>query len=255
VPEYPIRRHKTILYEIFIQTICTLFIVAFQVCFSRLYQYPNGQPAGGTAYDITILLPAGLVSKEVKFPQFDPQSGMVTCVRLCLTIKGISDTVALENYSSSAQNGSYTNDRTDQVTGPGIGTPLSSTANLSFGPFPLTAYDGAAGSGSDFYSKGRDTVLIEVLCANISDSVTIAQFDGTDSVSYDYDVNTSAIGIVPGDSISTLVLSSALVNFRFEYCTCPATAVTLNIYDFNFNKLTENRVNLKWSGYDKDFFY
>ena len=235
------------LYKLFVFLLLLLFMFA-----SVYAQCPNGQPAGGTAYDTTILLPAGLVSKEVKFPQFDPQSGMVTCVLLCVTIKGIIDTVALQNFSSSAQNGSYTYDRTDQVMGPGIGSPLTSTANLSFGPFPLTAYDGTAGAGSDFYSKGSDTVLTRVLCANISDSVTIAQFYGTDSVSYDYDVNASAIGIVPGGSSSTLVLSSALVNFHFEYCTCPAAALPLNIYEFSINKLREDKVNLKWSGYDYD---
>lgn len=220
---------------------------------TSLAQCPDGQPAGGTAYDTTILLPAGLVSKEVKFPQFDPQAGMVTCVRLCVTIKGIIDTVALQNFSSSSQNGSYTYDRTDQVIGPGIITPLSSTANLSFGPIPLAPYDLIPSAGGDFYSKGSDTVLTRVLCVNISDSSTITQFYGTDSVSYDYDVNASAIGVVPGGSSSTLVLSSALVNFRFEYCTCPAAVLPLNVHAFNIKKLTNNKVELNWTGFDDSF--
>ena len=213
-------------------------------------QCPDGQPEGGTAYDTTILIPAGIVSKSVKFPQFDPQTGMVTCVRLCVTIKGIVDTVALQNFSSSFQNGSYTYDRTDQVTGPGISTPLTSTANLSFGPFPLTAYDGIAGLGSDFYSAGSDTVLTRVLCHNIGDSATMVQFYGTDSVAYNYDVNASAIGIVPGGSSSTLVLSSALVNFRFEYCTCPSAVLPLNVHSFNIVKLASGKIELNWAGFD-----
>lgn len=221
-------------------------------------QCPDGQPEGGTAFDTTILIPAGIVSKNVKFPQFDPQAGMVTCVRLCVTIKGIVDTVALQNFSSSFQLGSYTYDRTDQITGPGILTPLTSTANLSFGPFPLTAYDGIPGAGSDFYSKGSDTVLTRVLCHNISDSATIVQFYGTDSVAYDYDVNASAIGIVPGGSSSTLVLSSALVNFRFEYCTCPSAVLALNIHAFNISKLTAGKIELNWTGFDdflEEYYY
>jgi len=205
-------------------------------------QCPDGQPEGGTAYDTTILIPAGIVSKNVKFPQFDPQSGMVTCVRLCVTIKGIVDTVALQNFSSSGQVGSYTYDRTDEITGPGIGSPLNSTANLTFGPFPLTAYDGIAGAGSDFYSAGPDTVLTRVLCHNISDSATIVQFYGTDSVAYDYDVDASAIGIVPGGSSSTLVLSSALVNFRFEYCTCPSAVLPLNVHAFDILRLDAGKI-------------
>ncbi len=213
-------------------------------------QCPDGQPEGGTAYDTTILIPAGIVSKNVKFPQFDPQSGMVTCVRLCVTIKGIVDTVALQNFSSSGQVGSYTYDRTDEITGPGIGSPLNSTANLTFGPFPLTAYDGIAGAGSDFYSAGPDTVLTRVLCHNISDSTTIVQFYGTDSVAYDYDVDASAIGIVPGGSSSTLVLSSALVNFRFEYCTCPSAVLPLNVHAFDILRLDAGKIELNWTGFD-----
>ena len=229
-----------------------LFLFAMLALKIGSAQCPDGQPEGGTAYDTTIFIPAGIVSKDVKFPQFDPQSGMVTCVKLCVTIKGIVDTVALQNFSSSSQVGSYTYDRTDQIMGPGMSTPLTSSANLTFGPFPLTAYDGLPWVGPDFYSAGPDTVLTRVLCHNISDSTTIVQFYGTDSVSYDYDVNASAIGIVPGGSSATLVLSSALVNFRFEYCTCPSAVLPLNINAFNILKLAPGKVELNWTG-DDDF--
>ncbi|HRO68773.1 MAG TPA: choice-of-anchor E domain-containing protein [Chitinophagaceae bacterium] len=229
----------------------SLLLVSFVLVSNVRAQCPDGQPAGGTAFDTTIMIPAGIVAKEVQFPKFDPEAGMVTCVRLCVTIKGIIDTVALQNFSSSAQNASYTYDRVDIITGPGIPTFLSSNANLSFGPFPLTLYDGIPGAGTDFYSKGSDTVLTRVLCANINDSATIAQFYGIDSVSYNYDVNASAVGIVPGGSSSALVLSSAMVNFRFEYCTCPAAVLPVNIYDFTLNKLSDVNVDLKWGGYDE----
>lgn len=232
-------------------TIFSFLLLSFMLVSRAYAQCPDGQPAGGTAFDTTIMIPAGIVAKEVKFPKFNPESGMVTCVRLCVTIKGIIDTVALQNFSSSSQNASYTYDRVDIITGPGIPTFLSSNANLSFGPFGLTAYDGIPGVGSDFYSKGSDTVLNRVLCANISDSTTISQFYGLDSVSYNYDVNASAIGIVPGGSSSALVLSSAMVNFRFEYCTCPSAALPANIYDFSIIKLTNANVDLKWSAYDE----
>lgn len=224
----------------------SFFLLSFMLVSETNAQCPDGQPAGGTAFDTTILIPAGIVAKEVKFPKFNPESGMVTCVRLCVTIKGIIDTVALQNFSSSSQNASYTYDRVDVITGPGIPTFLSSNTSLSFGPYALSAYDGVPGNGGDFFSKGSDTVLNRVLCANISDSATISQFYGLDSVSYQYDVNASAIGIVPGGSSSALVLSSALVNFRFEYCTCPSAALPAYIYDFAIFKLSNSDVQLKW---------
>ena len=230
--------------------------ILFLFFFSHLSnaQCPGGGPAGQTAYDTTIAFGSGIVSTQVKFPKFDPVTGMVTCVRLCVTIKGIIDTVALENFTNAPQTGSYTYTRKDTIRGPGIPTFLSSSANLNFGPFPLDATDGVFGSGPDFYSNGSDTVLTRVLCANISDSTTIASFYGVnDSVTYNYAIDADAIGVVSGGSSLTFVLSSALVNFHFEYCTCPPTVLPLNIYQFGVTKLTADKAELKWSGYDNPF--
>src|SRR5664279_2577872 len=66
-------------------------------------QCPNGQPAGGVAFDTTILTPSGITTKSVTFPKFNPDSGLVTCVKLCVTITGVIDSVSVENNSSSIQ--------------------------------------------------------------------------------------------------------------------------------------------------------
>lgn len=217
-------------------------------------QCPNGQISGQTAYDTTIAFGSGVVATQVKFPKFDPVNGMVTCVKLCVTIKGIIDTVALENFTNAPQTGSYSYTRKDTITGPGIPTFLTSSANLNFGPFPLAATNGVFGSGPDFYSNGSDTVLTRVLCANISDSTTISQFYGVnDSVTYNYAIDADAIGIVTGGSSLTFVLSSAQVNFHFQYCTCPPTILPLDIIDFNVTRLTAARAELKWTEYEDPF--
>jgi len=220
--------------------------------FNRGYsQCPNGQPAGSTAYDTTIKFGAGVVATQFKFPKFDPHTGMVTCVNLCVTIKGIIDSVAMENLSSAPQTGSYNYSRRDTVSGPGIPTFISSGTNdLNFGPFPLDAFDGVLGSGTDFYSAGSDTVLTKVLCVNINDSATIADFYGTDSVAYNYHITANAGWGVTGGSASAFVLSSALVNFHFSYCTCPSSALPLNIRSFNVRKLTADKAEITWSGFD-----
>lgn len=217
-------------------------------------QCSGGQPGGQTAYDTTIAFGSGIVATEVKFPKFDPINGMVTCVRLCVTIRGIIDTVALENFTNAPQTGSYSYTRKDTITGPGISTFLTSSANLNFGPFPLAATNGVFGSGPDFYSNGSDTVLTRVLCANISDSTTIAQFYGVnDSVTYNYAIDADAIGVVTGGSSLAFVLSSALVNFHFEYCTCPPIVLPLNIRQFSVTKLSTDKAELKWTGYDDPY--
>lgn len=246
---------KHVYSRIYSVTILILFLIFFNHLSSNA-QCSGGQPSGQTAFDTTIMFGSGIVSTQVKFPKFDPSTGMVTCVRLCVTIRGIVDTVALENFSFAAQTGSYTYNRKDTITGPGISTFLTSSANLSFGPFPLAANNGVFGSGPDFYSHGSDTVLTRVLCSNISDSATIAQFYGVnDSVTYNYNIDADAVGVVTGGSSLAFVLSSAMVNFHFEYCTCPPVALPLNIRQFSVSKQAKDKVELKWIGYDDPYTF
>ena len=75
---------------------------------------------GATAYDTTIKFGAGIVATQFKFPKFDPQLDWLHCVNLCVTIKGVIDSVALENFSSAPQTGSYSYSRRDTVSGPGF---------------------------------------------------------------------------------------------------------------------------------------
>ena len=245
------------LYKPFTILLLSLFSIA--VFYNNSYsQCPGGQPSGGTAYDTTIAFEPGLNNIQVKFPKFDALNGMVTCVKLCITITGVVDTVALQNLSASAQTATFKYNRTDSISGPGLTTPLSGGVNRTYGPFSLTPFDGVTGAGTDFRSIAHDTVLNDVLCATLNDSLAIAQFYGTDSVAYDYTINVNTAATFSGGNNSNFVLTSALVNFHFEYCTCPPIALPINIYEFNINRLTENKVDLKWSGFDEiysDYYY
>ena len=214
---------------------------------------PGGQPQGGTAYDTTIAFAAGVTLTDVKFPQFNPTSGMVTCVKLCITITGVVDTLAMQNFAASGQTGTFTYNRKDTMKGPGLVTPLSNNANQTYGPYGLSPYDGVPGSGGDFFGFADSTILTAQLCRTLTDSTTIAEFYGTDSVTYNYNIDVSTSASITGGSSSTLVLTSAFVNFHFEYCTCPALVLPLNINAFNANKLTNNKVELKWTGLDDPY--
>ena len=136
------------LYKIFLPVLLFSLVLLFSSQ-SSYAQCPDGQPEGGTAYDTTIAFGSGIVTTQVKFPKFDPQNGMVTCVRLCVTIKGIIDTIAMENYTNAPQTGSYTYTRKDTIAGPGIPTYLTSDATISSPLFPLAANNGAFFSGPD----------------------------------------------------------------------------------------------------------
>jgi hypothetical protein len=216
-------------------------------------QCPDGSPGGGTAYDTTIRIGSGIVNTNIKFPKFDPSTGMVTCVNLCVTIKGIIDTIAVENYEFASNNFSYSYSRKDTIRGPGISTFLQSNANVTSSVYPLAPNDGSLFQGPDFYSHGPDTILTRLLCVNISDSATIADFYGVgDSVEYNYKVDASLISSLPGSSFQ-FILSSALVNFHFSYCTCPPVSLPLNINDFNITKLNDTKAELQWTAFDDVF--
>lgn len=232
----------------------TLLFIFLLFFISNTYaQCSDGQPAGQTAFDTTIVTPAGINTMQIKFPKFDPQNGMVTCVRLCVTITGVVDSVSIENNSASPQTGDVWYIRTDQITGPGLSTPLSNSVNQHYGPYLLEATDGTVGSGLDFVYV-KDTVLNAVTnCNMISDSATIAQFYGLDSVAYTYNISAFTNVSCTGGNYNSTVVTSAFVNFRFEYCTCPSLILPLNIHQFNVTKLTDEKAELKWMGFDDPY--
>jgi hypothetical protein len=213
-------------------------------------QCPIGYPPGSTAYDTTIVTPTGINTLQIKFPKFDPQVGMLTCVRLCISITGVVDSVSVENNSASPQTADVYYIRTDQITGPGLVTPLSNSITHHYGGYALGASDGTLGSGPDFTSISHDTLLNAVsVCRTLSDSATIMQFYGLDSVTYNYDISAFTNVSCTGGNYNSTVATSALVRFRFEYCTCPGVTLPLNVYQFTATRIGQKAL-LKWNGFD-----
>jgi Secretion system C-terminal sorting domain len=230
-------------------------LILFLFLFSHLSyaQCIGGQAGGQTAYDTTIATPEGINTMQIKFPKFDPLNGMVTCVKLCITITGVVDSVSIENNSASPQTANVYYIRTDQITGPGLVSPLSNSINYHYGPYSLGASDGTIGSGPDFVSISHDTVLNAVsVCRTLNDSTTLAQFYGTDSVAYTYDISAFTSITCTGGNYNSSISTSAFVNFHFEYCTCPPAVLPLNIRWFTVTKLTADKAELKWSGFDDE---
>jgi hypothetical protein len=213
-------------------------------------QCPVGYPPGATAYDTTIVTPTGINTLQIKFPKFDPQEGMLTCVRLCVSITGVVDSISVENNSTSVQTADIWYIRTDQISGPGLASPLSNSISYHFPTFGLGATNGVLGSGPDFASVSHDTILNSVsVCRTLSDSATIMQFYGLDSVTYNYDITAMTNVSCTGGNYNSTIATSALVRFRFEYCTCPGVVLPVNVYQFTATKIGQ-RTLLKWNGFD-----
>ncbi len=237
----------------------TAFTTLFVWAQTGQAQCVNGTPGGTTAYDTTMKFPTGATNMQVKFPKFNAQAGMVTCVKLIVTVVGIVDTVAMQNYSGSPQTADFYYNRSDFMSGPGLTPSLSNTFNGHYGPYGLSAYDGIPNAGSDFQSISRDTVLRQSMTRTLTDSTEISQFYGPpgDSVNYNYNINVSTSATITGGSSSSLVLTSALVNFRFEYCTCPLSVLPVGLKNFSVSKTGTANAGLRWeaeAGTDHYFY-
>ena len=214
-------------------------------------QCPEGQPGGQTAYDTTISITSGVYNSTVKFPKFNPTTGMLTCVKLCITITGIIDSVAVENKAISSQTLNIRYRREDEISGPGFSSPpFSNSINYSQ-PVNLGGTDGIPNSGPDFYSSTNDTVLNSVTCRTITDNATILTFYGPvgDSVAYAYAIDVE--GYVGGTgNFSSDISTSAKVRFNFEYCTCPGAYLPINLESFTVKKIAPDQAELRWKGFD-----
>lgn len=211
-------------------------------------QCPYGFPSGEVAYDTTIATPPGINTLFVKFPQADPYDGLLTCLRICISITGVVDSVSVENNSASPQTADIYYIRTDQITGPGLSAPLSNSINHHYGPYALGPSTAPLGSGPDFVAISRDTLLNAVTsCAVITNSDSLFQFYGHDSVTYQYNITAFTNVACTGGNYNSTVATSALVRFRFEYCTCPGLILPLNVTSFRIDKISDNKASLVWS--------
>ena len=235
----------------------TLFFVLLLYSQHSAAQCVNGDTGNRKVYDTTIRFPTGATAMVVKFPKFNPQAGQVTCVKLIVTVIGIVDSVAMQNYSGSPQTADFYYNRSDFMAGPGLTPSLSNTFNGHYGPYTLAPYDGIPSAGPDFKSISRDTVLRQQMVRTLTDSTEISQFYGSDSVAYNYNINVSTSAAISGGSSSSLVLTSALVNFRFEYCTCPLATLPVGLKNFSVAKQGASVAGLYWeaeAGNDNYFY-
>ena len=230
----------------FVMPVLCMFTVA------NVYaQCPEGQPAGQTAFDTTVTIPSGLYNTTVKFPKFNPTTGMLTCVKLCITITGTIDTLAIENLAATGQTLNIRYRREDQISGPGFDSPPFSNSINYTRPVNLAGTDGVVSSGPDFYKTVDDTVLNSQTCRTITDLGIIQNFYGPagDSVGYDYNIDVE--GYVGGTgNFSSYMATSAKARFNFEYCTCPGSYLPIILESFTAKKIAPDKAELKWKGYD-----
>lgn len=234
------------------------FSAMAMISYKSYAQCPGGIVPSGVAFDTTITVGSGHSTREIKFPKFDPLIGMVTCVKLTMTITGIVNYLEFENNDVSPNFFNATYNRHDTLTGPGLSPNMKLATVQNYGPYILNASDGTPHSGDDYTSIGPDTVLHGVaLSTTIADSVALSAFYGHDSVSYFYTIDAFTSPGAPGN-YSFSVFTSGFVNYKLEYCVCPFTPLPLNVQSFFAKKIGDNKAELTWNGFDdqnKNYHY
>lgn len=227
-----------------------LFAVIFQCYSNKSYSQCSGSGTpGAVAYDTTVTTGSGNYNTVFSFPKFDPTNGMVTCVKLCLTITGRVSMLLENNVTASAIYNILYN-RKDTLSGQGLSSPLTNDISVSYGPYNLAASDGVSFSGPDFISIGPDTVLRSVsVCRTLTDSIDLVPFYGHDSVNYNYSINAGASVTGSGDYLFS-VSTQGSVNYNLQYCYCPNAVLPLNIHNFTVTKKGDDRADLQWIGQD-----
>ena len=217
-------------------------------------QCVDGSSATPVMMETTIPFESGVTSIQVKFPQFDPEQGMIRCVKLTVTMVGVIDSVVMQNGSTGSPKASFYYIRSDEMTGPGLTSPLTNSITKPYGPYTLTPYDGNTTSGTDFIRIENDTALKAEIIRTLTDSAEISQFYGHDSVIYNYDISVMTSANAGGNSTSS-VATSAFVNFRFEYCRCPKVTLPIGLKNFAVTKTGVQTADLYWEGPSDDDNY
>lgn len=239
--------------------ILMLFVLVLLLTKRGYSQCPHGYVPDVTAFDTTISFSNGTHNSTIKFPAFDPEVGMVTCVKLTMRVVSTLNWFRVENEDGTTNTAEVKFTRDDEITGPGLSSPLDNHEVNSFGPYTLAPSDGVTQSGPDYKQVGPLTIFDKTKTVTITDAGTIMQFYGNvgDSITYNY----SALGVTQNNTTgnySNSLNASGFVHYRLEFCYCPAAILPLNVRAFNVNKLTAAKVELKWTGFDdpdQNYYY
>lgn len=215
----------------------------------------NGDTGDHKAYDTTVRFASGVTHRQIKFPKFNAQTGMLTCVKMIVTMTGIIDTTAFENLSDASITVTRTYSRGDAMSGPGL-TPSMTNSFNNVQYFPLGPDNGVTNAGADFYTASKDTIMRQQMELTLTDSTAISAFYGTDSMTYNYDINV-VTNVTAGGDFYSYTRTSTYVNFRFEYCTCPLSALPLGLKNFSVTKTGGLNAGLHWeaeTGNDNYFY-
>lgn len=193
-------------------------------------------------YD-TVVYGSGNTFHSFQFPKFNSALGTLIEVKLESEIT-LTYNFQLENRENITINNYRVRvTREDEVSGPALVNPISNSQIRTYGPYSLTAWDGIAGSGSDYAARGPLYVMNHAL---VSQTVyNVADYLGPGSVDFDYATTTysSVLGSVNYTFNAT---AQDTVRFQISYYYCATAFMAADISSFIATKKNESLVDLQW---------
>lgn len=204
-------------------------------------------------YDTT-LLGTGNGYAAISFPKFDATLGTLMEIRLEaeVTLKYSFQLENRENIPISNYRVRVT--REDEVSGPALINPIYNSQVRTYGSYSLAAWDGIAGSGTDYTARGPLYVMNHAV---VSQTVyNTADYLGTGTVDFDYNSTTysSVLGSVNYTFNAT---AQDTIIFRLRYTYCPTWFLKADVTSFTAIKNKFNGVDLNWTteNEEKDRLY
>jgi hypothetical protein len=238
----------------------TLLLLGLLAGRSSFGQCPGGYVPSGVAFDTTISFSSGNHNSTIKFPKFDPTTGMVTCAKITMEITSTLNLMRIENEDNTTTSASVTFIRSDTMKGPGLtSSGMGNSETQSFGPYSLAPTDNVFGSGPDYIAIGPANIFNTVKSVTITDLGDLMQFYGPpgDSLAYTYTAFGQTQPNITGNW-SGGINASGSVHYKIEFCYCPSGTLPLNVYSFNVRKTTTGKAELKWTGTvepGEEFYY
>ena len=183
-------------------------------------------------------------STVFKFPQFDPNTGLLICVNARAYVTSVVR-MRLENDETfDVNNYRIRYNRNDNLTGPGINPPVWGILDKNYGPYSLTSTDGVYFSGADFVSIGPDTVYKDKIFEATTSNVV--PYLGPDSIFFTYKV-TGVTDVTGSSNYIFSIRANDRIEFTMTYSYCRTGILPLGIKEFNATKKDKSTVVLDWT--------
>lgn len=223
----------------FVLVVSSFLSAKAQVCVS---------PLQTIIYDTTFF-GTGNATTPLSFPKFDPMSGTLMTVEIQSTITlkysfqlENTDVVAINNYRVRVN-------RDDEISGPALMTPITTSYFRTYGNYALAAGDGNPGSGPDYIARGPLYVVNHV--QNTQEVFNTADYLGVGNVNFDYSTSTYS-SVLGGANNFFTGMAQDSVNVKVIYTYCPTWFLKADLKSFTAIKLNESSVDVQWIAENED---